>query len=362
MFKFQDFDGKILALRAEMTAPVARIAATRLSSSLHNPLRLSYVSNVFRYNQRYIETGREFWQAGIELMGGDTTEADGEVLSLLVSALRQIGLREVRVDVGHAGLLKELMKATGLGNDKRRIFQSLLASRNQGQLAEFMEQNDFPPKLAEVFLQLSCCRRLTEVSSISVSVPNQDKVRACLRNLVEIEDVVSSYGVENTIFFDFSLTRRIEYYTGIVFEASVPTLGLPLAGGGRYDDFVERFGKLKMPATGFALEIEKCLQALAAQGFSILGKSRPRILVSSKFRNAATEALALLREAGLVALMDVARNNEEQTVESARSSKTNYVVFVGSSLQKPAVVYDVECCKSRKVTIETFLQDIKEQC
>ncbi|MHA2315877.1 MAG: ATP phosphoribosyltransferase regulatory subunit, partial [Candidatus Hermodarchaeia archaeon] len=81
-FKFQDFDGKILALRAEMTAPVARIVTTRMPT-MPEPIRLFYVSNVFRYSQSYVERGREFWQAGVELIGCNTSEADGEILSLL---------------------------------------------------------------------------------------------------------------------------------------------------------------------------------------------------------------------------------------------------------------------------------------
>ncbi|MDH5664243.1 MAG: ATP phosphoribosyltransferase regulatory subunit [Candidatus Bathyarchaeota archaeon] len=360
MFKFQDFDGKILALRAEMTAPVARIATTRMTT-VPEPIRLFYVSNVFRYSQSYVERGREFWQAGVELIGCNTSEADGEILSLLISSLRKVGLKEVRVDVGHASLLKDLLKATALDEEKRDTLQDLLAYRDEARLEKFMDQNNFPSKLRETFLQLSCCRRLGEVSSISLGSLEYAKADDPLRTLLDIKDVLVDYGIENLVFFDFSLTRKIEYYTGIVFEASVPNLGLPLGGGGRYDDFIEKFGKLKLPATGFALEIEKCLQALTAQVSQIPEKAKAKILVSSKFRNAAIKAVSILRDAGVVALLDVTKNDRKKTVEYAKLAGIDYVVFVSSPLEKPATVYDLRSGVSRNVMIETFLQRVGGQ-
>jgi len=360
MFKFQDFDGKILALRAEMTAPVARIVTARMAS-MPEPIRLFYVSNVFRYSQSYVKRGREFWQAGVELVGCNTSEADGEILSLLISSLRKLGLKEVRVDVGHASLLKDLLKATALDEEKKGILQNLLAYRDEARLEKFMNQNNFPSKLREAFLQLSCCRRLDEVSSVSLGSSEYGRADDHLRNLLEIKDALADYGIENLVFFDFSLTRKIEYYTGMVFEASVPNLGLPLGGGGRYDDFIEKFGNLKLPATGFALEIEKCLQALTAQGFQIPEKTKAKILVSSKSRDAAIKAVNILRDAGVVALLEVTKNDEKKTIEYAKLGGIDYVVFVGSSLKKPATIYDLRSKVSRNIMIETFLQNIGGQ-
>jgi ATP phosphoribosyltransferase regulatory subunit len=356
-FKFQDFDGKILALRAEMTAPVARLVTTRMTT-VPEPIRLFYVSNVFRYSQSYVERGREFWQAGVEFIGCNTSEADGEILSLLISSLRKLGLKEVRVDVGHASLFRDLLKATGLDEEKKGILQSLLGYRDESRLEKFMDQNSFPSKLKEAFLQFSCCRRLGEVSSVSVGSSEYGKAGYHLRRLLDVQDFLAECGVEDSVFFDFSLTRRIEYYTGMVFEASVPNLGLPLGGGGRYDDFIEKFGKLRLPATGFALEVERCLQALKAQGFQIREKKKTKVLVSSKFRNMAIKVASLLREAGVIALLNVTKDDGEKIRNYAKLAGIDYVVFVDSSLKKPAIVYDAQSDASGNATIGAFLQQI----
>lgn len=359
MFKFQDFDGKIVALRAEMTAPVARIVSTKMLEA-PKPIRLFYISNVFRYSQPYLEREREFWQAGVELIGSNTPETDGEVLSLLASSLTKLGLEEVRIDVGHAGLLNALLRTTGLNKEKKQVLQNLLRYRDENRLEKFMGQNNFSPKSKEAFIQLSRCRRLQELSSISLEPSKSQKTKDYLKALLEVRDALAVYGVENLVFFDFSLARKIEYYTGIVFEASVPNLGLPLGGGGRYDNLLEKFGKLKIPATGFAVDIEKCLQALTAQGFQPITKLKTRLLVASKFRDAAIKAVKAIRGTGMTAFLDVRRGGRNQVLEYAKRSGINYVVFVGSSVERPAIIHDVQLNVVKNMTIKAFLQSVKD--
>ena len=360
MFKFQDFDGKLLALRAEMTAPVARIVTTRMPS-VPEPIRLFYVNNVFRYSQSYLKREREFCQAGVELVGCNTPEADGEILALLISSLKQVGLNEVRIDLGHASLLKDLMNAAGLDKQQKVSVQGLLACRDSVGLKKFMEQNGFPSKLREAFLQLSRCRRLDEVSSVSLNGSKYDKANKQLESLMGLQETLADYEIEYMVFFDFSLTKKIEYYTGIVFEASVPNLGLPLGSGGRYDNFIKKFGKLNLPATGFALEIGKLLQALTAQGFEIPNDTKTKVIVASKFRDTAIETVKVLRYSGVIASLEVTGRSLDKTMEYGKFTEMDYVVSVGSSLKAPVNVYDVKSNVSRKIMLKTFLEEVGGQ-
>ena len=360
MFKFQDFDGKLLALRAEMTAPVARIVTTRMQSA-PEPIRLFYVNNVFRYSQSYINREREFSQAGVELVGCNTSEADGEILALLLSSLKQIGLNEVRIDLGHASLLKGLLDAAGLDEQQKVSVQALLACRDSIGLKNFMDQNSFPSNLKEAFIELSSCRRLNQVSSVSLIGSKYESTNKQIESLITLQDTLKDYGIEDVVFFDFSLTQKIEYYTGIVFEASVPNLGLPIGSGGRYDNFIEKFGNIKLPSTGFALEIGKLLQALIAQGFEISRNTKTKVIVASKFRNIGVEAVKTLREAGVIASMDVTRRILEKTIEYGKITKIDYVLSVDSSLEVPVIVYDIKSDTSKKVTLKTFLRDLGGQ-
>ena len=360
MFKFQDSDGKLLALRAEMTAPVARIVTTRMPST-PEPIRLFYVNNVFRYSQSYLKREREFCQAGVELVGCNTPVADGEILALLISSLKQVGLQEIRVDLGNASLLKDLLNAVGLDEQQKVSVQNLLSCRDSLGLKKFMELNSFPSNLCDAFLELSRCRRLGEVSSISLNGSKYDNANKQLESLMELQETLKAYKIDDFVFFDFSLTKKIEYYTGMVFEASVPNLGLPLGGGGRYDNFIEKFGKLKLPATGFALEIGKLLQALTAQGFEIPEDQQTKVVVASKFRGTAVKAVNLLREAGVIASLEVTKRSLEKTVEYGKFMEMNYVISVNSSLESPVTVYDMKSNDSRNVMLQTFLQELGGQ-
>ncbi|MCW4015275.1 MAG: ATP phosphoribosyltransferase regulatory subunit [Candidatus Bathyarchaeota archaeon] len=361
MFKFQDFDGKLLALRAEMTAPVARIVTTRMQST-PEPIRLFYVNNVFRYSQSYLKREREFCQAGVELVGFNTPEADAEILALLVSSLRQVGLDDVRIDLGHASLLKDLLNAAGLTDQQKTSVQGLLACRDSVGLKKFMDQNSFPSSLRDVFIELSSCRRLSEVSSVSLSGSKYDKVNKQIQSLTALQEALKAYGMADVVFFDFSLTKKIEYYTGMVFEASVPNLGLPIGSGGRYDNFIEKFGNLKLPSIGFALEIGKLLQALTAQGFEIQNNTKTKVIVTSKLGKAAVEAVTALREAGAIASLEVTKRSLEKTIEYGKLTEADYVVCVDSSLDASITVYDIKNAASQTVEFKTFLRTIGGQC
>jgi ATP phosphoribosyltransferase regulatory subunit len=360
MFKFQDFDGKLLALRPEMTAPVARIVTTRMQSA-PEPIRLFYINNVFRYNQSYLKREREFCQAGVELFGCNTPEADAEILALLISSLKKIGLTEVRIDLGHASLLKDLLNVAELNEQQKISLHSILACRDFVRLKKFMEQNNFPSNLRDVFLKLSGCRKLNEVSSVSLSGSKYDGVNKQLANLINLQKMLVEFDVEDNVFFDFSLTKKIDYYTGMVFEASVPNLGLPIGSGGRYDNFIEKFGKLRLPATGFALEIGKLIQALVAQGFKFPNKTKTKVIVSSNFISEAVKAAENLRNSGIVASIEIKDRNFEKTVEYGKLTETDYVIFINSSLKNLLTVYNIKSDSKTRITFETFLQDIGGQ-
>lgn len=357
MFKFQDRDGKILALRAEMTTPIARIVTTKMNFK-PKPLRLFYICNVFRYSRSYFESLREFHQAGIELIGCSKLEADGEVIALLLSSVEKMGLDNVRVDMGHAGLLREILNMMRLEEQEKEAFQKILKSRNTAKIDKFAEDFGVSPQIKDLVLQLLNCKRIEDLQSISLSSKFAG-IKKFLKELLQLNDILRDYGVEEDIFFDFSLTRKIEYYTGVVFEASIPTIGLPLGGGGRYDNLMEKFNGVRLPATGFAIEVEKCLWALKNQKFDISKEDKPKILVKSKSRKAEVEALRALRESGVACFSNIDKQEKEAVIEYAKQLGVNYVVSIGYSVKEPLEIYDVAQGSTKKSTLQNFIKSLR---
>ncbi|MEM2775922.1 MAG: ATP phosphoribosyltransferase regulatory subunit, partial [Candidatus Bathyarchaeia archaeon] len=156
MFKFQDLDGKIIALRAEATIPTARILTSELALT-PKPIRLYYIVNVFR---RIIERPgrfREFWQAGIELIGRKDPEADAEVLMILTEALNSLGLTNFRIDVSHAAILKEVVNELNLSSQEKEELFTIAGYKDYSRFKKFLENKGCSLKLALVLKKLFKC-------------------------------------------------------------------------------------------------------------------------------------------------------------------------------------------------------------
>ncbi|MEM2914156.1 MAG: ATP phosphoribosyltransferase regulatory subunit [Candidatus Bathyarchaeia archaeon] len=357
MFKFQDRNGKILALRAEMTTPIARVATTKMSSK-PKPLRLFYVCNVFRFSHSYFENFREFHQAGAELIGCGRPEADGEIISLLLSLTKEIGLSNVRIDVGHIGLLNEIFKAMKLEEPEVEIFQKILRARSNEKILRFTSNFEAACEVKDLLLKFLGCKKLKDLQSIRSELKST-KIQKILSDLQDFSDVLQDYGVERDIFFDFSLARGIGYYTGIVFEASIPSIGVPIGGGGRYDNLLEKFNGVKLPATGFAIEVEKCQKALNKK-LEVREKRDLRVLVKAKSRGAGVEVSKLLRQRNIPCLLNFGEPKSEGVVEYAEQHEVSHIIFANFSFEEPVEIYDLERGSTEKLKLQEFIRKLEE--
>ena len=256
LFKMFDRNNRTLALRHEMTTPIARLAVSRLKDS-PMPLKLSYNSNVFRF--RTNQTGRqcEFYQAGVELLGISNAFADAEIISLAAQALKVSGLEDFKICLGQAEFVGGLMEQNNLSSELQAKIKSAIECHDIVAL-ENLPVDDSLKKIPKL-------QGGREILSAAQSIAKNERSRRALDNLTEICRLLEIYGVADKITFDLGLIRDFEYYTGMVFEAYAPGVGYSLAGGGRYDNMLQDFGAA-CPATGFALGIERILSARHFQG------------------------------------------------------------------------------------------------
>lgn len=248
LFVLVDRTGDLLALRPEMTVPVARfVAALGLERA-----RLAYVAEVFRSRDTARGEMREFVQAGVERIGDAGPEADAEVVALAAWALREAGLSGFRLGVGHAGFLRSLLEAAGLDAEEQHVAQLLLYRRDFVTLAELLAEA--PPEVRDALLQLPSWRgphALERAAHLGIAPRALGEVSALMRAL-------EPYGIQGDVEVDLGIIRDFEYYTGVVFEAYAQGVGRPLLGGGRYDGLLGKFGADR-PAIGFALELDRLL-------------------------------------------------------------------------------------------------------
>jgi ATP phosphoribosyltransferase regulatory subunit len=253
-----DERGEVLALRSDMTIPIARVVATRYLEAAP-PFRLCYFAHAYRSHERGAGQLREFLQGGLELIGVGAPEGEGEVLALVIEALDEAGLRRHRVGVGDGQLYRDLLEALDVPEDNHRPLLECLSRRDLAGLAMRVDRLRLPDRDKRLLTSLPELRGGPEVLQGA-----NGPVAAAIDGLRALHELLAERGVADRLIFDLGLVRELGYYTGAVFEVYDPAVGFALGGGGRYDDLVGRFGR-PLPACGVALDVQRVHIAQAAE-------------------------------------------------------------------------------------------------
>ncbi|WP_422445237.1 ATP phosphoribosyltransferase regulatory subunit [Thermoanaerobacterium sp. DL9XJH110] len=259
IFKFFDRQGGVLALRPDITTSIARMVATHYSDH-RLPLRFCYISNVFRSQEPRKGRNQEFFQVGAELIGVDGIESDVEIILLASCILKEIGIRDFVINIGHMKFLEGLIDETGLEAGERQEIVRALCDKNFVLLENKIKELPAGPHVKKLLLSLSRFFGGSEVLLSLNGCALNDKCRNALHELTALAEMLRNFK-DIKFTFDLSLSRGMDYYTGIVFEIYSPGSGFPLGGGGRYDNLMDKFNG-KRPATGFALAEEALLSTL----------------------------------------------------------------------------------------------------
>ncbi|WP_026700700.1 ATP phosphoribosyltransferase regulatory subunit [Salibacterium aidingense] len=293
LFKLLDQQGHTLVLRPDMTAPIARVAASSLKDQSF-PLRLSYHTNVFRSQQR--EGGRpaEFEQMGVELVGDGTASADGEVIALMVASLQEAGLQDFQVAVGHIGYVNALLLDVLGSQERADTLRRFLYEKNYVGFKQHVKSLSLSSIDEKRLLGLLQLRGGPEKFNEAETLVDNGEAAKALENLRQLWDVLECYGVEKYIKLDFNLVMHMSYYTGIVFEGYGSRLGFPLSSGGRYDELLEKFER-PAQATGFGIRLDLLVEAL---GHAEEKPGQTCILFSKERRKEAVEEAKNQRNQG----------------------------------------------------------------
>jgi ATP phosphoribosyltransferase regulatory subunit len=256
-YRVFDDHGEVLALRSDMTVPIARLVATRYATA-DPPLRFCYVAHAYRAVRPHRGQMREFLQAGIELVGAPGPPGTAEALTVLCHALDAVGLTGYRVGLGDAALYPKLMAACDVPEEARERLLHELATKDLVGLEHEVQTLGLPGESADLLIRVPQLRGGADVLGTEAG-----PVADALSGLRDVLDHLDP-GVAGRVIFDLGLARGLGYYSGPVFDVYDPTLGAPIGGGGRYDDLLGRFGR-SLPAVGFALGVDRLHAALSGE-------------------------------------------------------------------------------------------------
>src|SRR4051812_47708138 len=266
-FRFADTDGRLLALRPDITSSVARAAAT-LFASAPRPLRFCYAASVFRQlPHSRAEWRRQGRQLGCELIGAGRADADIEILTIAAEVLERLGLGgSYRVTLNHVGVFNGVAEQLKLSADAREELRQLVDARDVGALGEFLKPLGRSDATAARASRLALLPGGLGIPEGARDILSNERSRAALEELERLWSAVETLGLGSGYSVDLSDVSGLDYYTGLVFKIYVEGAGAKVGGGGRYDDLTANFGR-REPAVGFVLDLDALTDILASRDF-----------------------------------------------------------------------------------------------
>jgi len=363
VFALQDDDDQWMALRYDLTAPLARFAAENFQD-LVKPFRRYQFGEVWRNEKPGPGRFRQFVQCDADSVGAAGPAADAEMIALAAEVMRAAGLKdgEFVIRVNDRRLLDGVLESLGQADDTRRMrvlrainkldrlglegVEQLLGEGRKDESGDFTQGAGLDAAGARTvlgFLEAAQAKGTRAEITERLASAAAGSGAAGIEALGEINAILTALGVsESEAVFDPSVVRGLGYYTGPVFETELlvtPTYpdGSPMqfgsvASGGRYDDLVARFTGQAVPATGFSFGVSRFAAALSALGRLDAAQAAPLVIViaADKARMAEYFAMAAeLRAAGLRAEAFVGSGNMGKQLKYADRRGAAFAVIEG---------------------------------
>lgn len=276
LYKFFDKENNTLVLRPDFTPSIARCAAKYFMEE-QVPIRFSYMGNTFTNTSNLQGKLKEVTQMGAELIGDNSVEADAELISLVVEALRSVGLTQFQVSIGEMEYFKGLCEEAGLDEETELDLRECISGKNYFAAQELLaERNVEEPYRSTLLKVADMFGNMCSLSEAKELVHNERSLRA-IERLEKLLEVLKLYNTADYVSFDLGMLSKYNYYTGVIFKAYTYGVGNAVVKGGRYDNLLHQFGK-EAPAIGFVIVIDDILEALARQKVEIDIPKAPRTI------------------------------------------------------------------------------------
>lgn len=339
MYKFFDREGNTLVLRPDMTPSIARASAKYFMDE-EMPIRLCYVGNAFINNSEYQGKLKEFTQIGSELLGDNTSDADAEVIAMVIESLLKAGLTEFQIEIGQPEFFKGIVEKAGLDTDTIEELRELLENKKYFGVEDVLAKANVPQEDREVFLKFQEFAGSIEMIKLAKTLNINDKSKAALERLEKLYSILVIYGYEKYISFDLSMLNMYQYYSGIVFKGYTYGTGDAIVTGGRYDNLLGQFGK-DFAAIGFAVNLDQLMVALERQHIKLGERDNKKmILYGVENQREAINYTKTLRSENECVMMVRKRSNhqmEDYISYAKRSNVSEIIIIDGNGIEKKEI-------------------------
>ena len=266
IFKFFDKENNTLALRPDFTPSVARAAVKYFEEEL--PIRLCYMGSTFCNSSDLQGRLKEVTELGAEYMGDASVEADAEMIALAVELLDAAGLKDYRICIGNAKFFQGLCEEGGIGGEERALITDYILDKNYFGMEDILNNFNMKGDIRAALNSLSAYVGGAEILESALKAAGNETSREAVKRLMELNDALKAYGIDDVISYDLGLMSGHDYYTGILFRAYTFGTGDAIVRGGRYDNLLGKFGTPKA-AIGFTVVIDQIIETLRHQRIDI---------------------------------------------------------------------------------------------
>lgn len=263
IYRFTDNGGRDVAMRFDLTVPFARYMAGHLNE-LYEPFKRYHIDKVWRGENTQKGRYREFYQCDFDIVGVDSSSADFEILLMIHESLQAIGIDRITISVSHRGMFNAFLETVGVTCQKDEILRIVDKLSKIGQ--------------EQVIEQLSAVTNTEKARKILSFITKKESNEATYQNMIdligsegeaalrlkEVFALIQSLGLSERFVIDPSITRGLDYYTGIVYETILeddPSIG-SICSGGRYNDLASLYTKRSLPGVGASIGLDRLLSAL----------------------------------------------------------------------------------------------------
>jgi histidyl-tRNA synthetase len=361
LYNFKDKSDRELALRPEITAPIARLYLNSLQKSL-KPIKLYYFGSCFRYERPQKGRFREFWQFGCELIGAKSPQAEAEIISMAHDSLEKLSVN-AEIHINHLGIIRGLFNHFKLHEDLQEKIMILIDKGDKQLLTDglndLLKDNE---TLKKIILKLfDSIGDKNVLYDIEKYLHDYDEIKESLIEFKKLTELLAIFGVYN-YKINLSVARGLDYYTGIVFEVYVDELESQkqICGGGTYN-LIKAFGGEDIQSTGFAFGFDRLMVAIKDL------KSSPNLQVlvapiSENTRLKSYEITQKLRRANIKTETDLFNRKFKKILSFANSLNVSKVVLVGEKdLEEGKItIKDMDSGDQETIPIDKLLETMNK--
>ncbi len=354
IYHFQDKGGRDLALRPELTASVSRLYNNNLQKAA-KPLKMYYFGSCFRYERPQAGRFRQFWQFGIEVIGGTPVYNEAEIIAMANEALSKVGIKNYEVAIGHLGIIKGVLNYLDVTPEDTTAIIASIDKEDYELLNTLLDKCEITSEYKDIINKIiNVNGNRSDLEALKPVVEGIEDSYNAVCQLIETLEVLETFGFEGYTV-KLSIARGLDYYTGIVFEIYVPDLGAEkqITGGGTYN-LTALFDSEEVESTGFAFGFDRIMEAYHRQNIETPSNDINKVLVvpvKKEFKLDAIKVAQQLRENNIITDIDLKGKKLKKNLSYANNNNINNVIMIGQSEVEENTVTLKDMITGEQVTV-----------